>query len=90
MEFLVDQVTSKVGYKMLIDDIFMNYSFNKKHFFELRKKKDTSFERNDAKLAEQPSSAGQSVTIDNIVTNLQKMEISGQDNVAPWQEILNR
>ncbi|CAB4480668.1 unnamed protein product [Rhizophagus irregularis] len=90
MEFLVDQVTSKVGYKMLIDDIFMNYSFNKKHFFELRKKKDTSFEQNDAKLAEQPSSAGQSVTIDNIVTNLQKMEISGQDNVAPWQEILNR
>ncbi|CAB4482185.1 unnamed protein product [Rhizophagus irregularis] len=41
-------------------------------------------------LAEQLSSAGQSVTIDNIVTDLQEMEISGQDNVAPWQEILNR
>ncbi|CAB4381513.1 unnamed protein product [Rhizophagus irregularis] len=41
-------------------------------------------------LAEQPSSAGQSVTIDNIVTDLQEMEISGQDNVSLWQEILNR
>ncbi|PKC52548.1 hypothetical protein RhiirA1_481250 [Rhizophagus irregularis] len=50
MEFLVDQVTSKVGYKMLIDDMFMNHSFNEEHFFELRKKKDASFERNDGKL----------------------------------------
>ncbi|GBC53891.2 hypothetical protein GLOIN_2v1884393 [Rhizophagus irregularis DAOM 181602=DAOM 197198] len=90
MEFLVDQVTSEVGYKMLIDDIFINHSFNEEHFFELRKKKDASFERKDSKLAEQSSSAGQSATIDNIITDLQEMEISGQDNVAPWQEILNR
>ncbi|CAB4473783.1 unnamed protein product [Rhizophagus irregularis] len=90
MEFLVDQVTSKAGYKMLIDDIFMNHSFNEEHFFELRKKKDVSFERNDGKLAEQSSSAGQSATIDNIITDLQEMEISGQNTVAPWQEILNR
>ncbi|UZO12801.1 uncharacterized protein OCT59_004317 [Rhizophagus irregularis] len=47
MEFLVDQVTSEVGYKMLIDDIFINHSFNEEHFFELRKKKDASFERKD-------------------------------------------
>ncbi|CAB4393132.1 unnamed protein product [Rhizophagus irregularis] len=39
---------------------------------------------------EQSSSAGQSTTIDNIITNLQEMEISGQNTVAPWQEILNR
>ncbi|CAB4475554.1 unnamed protein product [Rhizophagus irregularis] len=90
MEFLVDQVTSEVGYKMLIDDIFINHSFNEEHFLELRKKKDASFERKDSKLAEQSSSAGQSATIDNIFTDLQEMEISGQDNVAPWQEILNR
>ncbi|GBC48785.2 hypothetical protein GLOIN_2v1872855 [Rhizophagus irregularis DAOM 181602=DAOM 197198] len=44
----------------------------------------------DQVTTEQLSSAGQSVTIDNIVTDLQEMEISGQDNVAPWQEILNR
>ncbi|CAB5182102.1 unnamed protein product [Rhizophagus irregularis] len=90
MEFLVDQVTSEVGYKMLIDDIFINHSFNKEHFFELRKKKDASFERKDGKLVEQLSSAGQSAMIDNIITDLQEMEISGKDNVAPWQEILNR
>ncbi|GBC41986.2 hypothetical protein GLOIN_2v1879755 [Rhizophagus irregularis DAOM 181602=DAOM 197198] len=85
-----NQVTSEVGYKMLIDDIFINHSFNEEHFLELRKKKDASFERKDSKLAEQSSSAGQSATIDNIFTDLQEMEISGQDNVAPWQEILNR
>ncbi|CAB4490559.1 unnamed protein product [Rhizophagus irregularis] len=90
MEFLVDQVTSEVGYKMLIGDIFINHSFNEEHFFELRKKKDASFERKDSKLAEQSSSAGQSATIDNIITDLQEMEISGQNNVAPWQEIFNR
>ncbi|CAB5186654.1 unnamed protein product [Rhizophagus irregularis] len=90
MEFLVDQVTSEVGYKMLIGDIFINHSFNEEHFFELRKKKDASFERKDSKLAEQSSSAGQSTTIDNIITDLQEMEISGQNNVAPWQEIFNR
>ncbi|CAB5196268.1 unnamed protein product [Rhizophagus irregularis] len=90
MEFLVDQVTSEVGYKMLIDDIFINHSFNEEHFLKLRKKKDAFFERKDSKLAEQSSSAGQSATIDNIFTDLQEMEISGQDNVAPWQEILNR
>ncbi|PKY26428.1 hypothetical protein RhiirB3_441728 [Rhizophagus irregularis] len=83
MEFLVDQVTSEVGYKMLIDDIFINHSFNEEHFFELRKKKDASFERKDSKLAEQSSSAGQSATIDNIITDLQEMEISGQDNTSP-------
>ncbi|CAB4390935.1 unnamed protein product [Rhizophagus irregularis] len=90
MEFLVDQVTSEVGYKMLIDDIFINHSFNEEHFFELRKKKDASFERKDSKVVEQSSSAGQSTTIDNIITDLQKMKISGQNTVAPWQEILNR
>ncbi|PKK42934.1 hypothetical protein RhiirC2_804382 [Rhizophagus irregularis] len=37
----------------------MNHSFNEEHFFELRKKKEASFEQND-------------------------------DNVTPWQEILNR
>ncbi|CAB4379281.1 unnamed protein product [Rhizophagus irregularis] len=68
MEFLVDQVTSEKGYNMLKDDIFINHSFNEKHFFELRKKKEASFERKDSK----------------------EMEISGQDNVAPWQEILRR
>ncbi|CAB4378399.1 unnamed protein product [Rhizophagus irregularis] len=69
MEFLVDQVTSEVGYKMLIENIFINHSFNEKHFFELRKKKEVSFERKD---------------------NLQEIEISEQNNVALWQEILNR
>ncbi|CAB4479450.1 unnamed protein product [Rhizophagus irregularis] len=82
MEFLVDQVTSKKGYNMLKDDIFINHSFNEEHFFELRKKKEAS--------SEQSSSAGQSAMIDNIITDLQEMEISRQDNVAPWQEILGR
>ncbi|CAB4391239.1 unnamed protein product [Rhizophagus irregularis] len=75
---------------MLIDNIFINHSFNEEHFFELRKKKNASFEQKDSKLAEQSSSAGQSATIDNIITDLQEMEISGQNNVAPWQEIFNR
>ncbi|EXX65869.1 uncharacterized protein OCT59_023135 [Rhizophagus irregularis] len=44
MEFLVDQVTSEIGYKMLKDDIFINHSFNEEHFLELRKKKEASFE----------------------------------------------
>ncbi|PKY17420.1 hypothetical protein RhiirB3_430048 [Rhizophagus irregularis] len=90
MEFLVDQVTSKKGYNMLKDDIFINHFFNEEHFFELRKKKEAFFERKHSKIAEQSSSAGQCTTIDNIITNLQEMEISGQDNVAPWQEILGR
>ncbi|CAB4382198.1 unnamed protein product [Rhizophagus irregularis] len=90
MEFLVDQVTSEVGYKILIDDIFINHSFNEEHFFELRKTKDASFERKDSKVVEQSSSAGQSTTIDNIIIDLQEMEINGQNTVAPWQEILNR
>ncbi|GBC44203.2 hypothetical protein GLOIN_2v1839549 [Rhizophagus irregularis DAOM 181602=DAOM 197198] len=83
MEFLVDQVTSEVGYKMLIDDIFINHSFNEEHFFDLRKKKDASFDRKDGKLTEQSSSAGQSAMIDNIITDFQEIAIGGQNNVAP-------
>ncbi|CAB4391573.1 unnamed protein product [Rhizophagus irregularis] len=49
MEFLVDQVTSEKGYNMLKDNIFINHSFNEEYFFELRKKKEASFERKDSK-----------------------------------------
>ncbi|CAB5180863.1 hypothetical protein RhiirA5_458697 [Rhizophagus irregularis] len=90
MEFLVDQVTSEKRCNLLKDDIFINHSFNEEHFFELRKNKEASFKRNDSKAAEQSSSAGQGTMINNIITNLQEMEISGQDNVAPWQEILGK
>ncbi|PKK56927.1 hypothetical protein RhiirC2_799007 [Rhizophagus irregularis] len=34
---------------MLKDDIFINHSFNEEHFFELRKKKEASFEQKDSK-----------------------------------------
>ncbi|POG82013.1 hypothetical protein GLOIN_2v1867737 [Rhizophagus irregularis DAOM 181602=DAOM 197198] len=66
----------------------------KKHYISEKEmeflKKEAFFERKDSKIAEQSSSAGQCTTIDNIITNLQEMEISGQNNVAPWQEILGR
>ncbi|UZO29407.1 uncharacterized protein OCT59_022884 [Rhizophagus irregularis] len=73
------QVTNNgIGSKVLISMISLrNNTYQKKKW---------SF----CKLAEQSSSAGQSATIDNIITDLQEMEISGQDNVALWQEILNR
>ncbi|UZO09746.1 uncharacterized protein OCT59_029961 [Rhizophagus irregularis] len=61
----------------------------KKHYISEKEmeflKKEAFFERKDSKIAEQSSSAGQCTTIDNIITNLQEMEISGQNNVAPWQ-----
>jgi DNA-directed RNA polymerase subunit RPC12/RpoP len=90
MEFLMDQVTSKVGYNMLKDDIFINHSFDAEHFLELRKKKEASFEQNDNTMAEQSTSASLSARVDNITSNLQALEIGEQDKVAPWQEILNK
>jgi hypothetical protein len=90
MEFLMDQVTSKMGYNLLKDDLFINHSFNEEHFFELRKKKEASFERNANNVAEQSTSAGTSTRVDNITANLQALDISEQDKIAPWQEILRR
>ncbi|EXX56030.1 uncharacterized protein OCT59_011080 [Rhizophagus irregularis] len=47
LEFLLDQVTSRSGYNMLKEDIFINHSFNSEYFLELRKKKEAAFERED-------------------------------------------
>ena len=90
MEFLIDQVTSEKGYNMLKDDIFINHSFNEEHFLALRKKKEASFVRTDSNVAEQSTSAGKGTSVDNIITNLQELEISRQDNVPIWQEIINK
>ncbi|PKC17684.1 hypothetical protein RhiirA5_405551 [Rhizophagus irregularis] len=90
LEFLFDQVTSRSGYNMLKEDIFINHSFNSEYFLELRKKKEAAFEHEDIKVAEQSSSAGKNTVVDNIATNFQKLEIREQDNVLPWQEILRR
>ncbi|PKY51869.1 hypothetical protein RhiirA4_469162 [Rhizophagus irregularis] len=90
LEFLVDQVTSESGYNMLKEDIILNHSFNGKYFLELRKRKEASFMRKDNCIAEQSTSAGKNTMINNVITDLQKLEIREQDNVAPWQEILNK
>ncbi|GET65824.1 hypothetical protein GLOIN_2v1882411 [Rhizophagus irregularis DAOM 181602=DAOM 197198] len=90
LEFLFDQVTSKSGYNMLKDDIFINHSFNSEYFLILRKKKEATFEREDIEVAEQSTSAGKNFMVDNITTNLQELEIREQKNVLSWQEILNK
>ncbi|CAB4384467.1 unnamed protein product [Rhizophagus irregularis] len=69
LEFLLDQVTSRSGYNMLKEDIFINHSFNSEYFLELRKKKKAAFEREDIQIAEQSSSAGKNTIVDNITTN---------------------
>ncbi|CAB4401047.1 unnamed protein product [Rhizophagus irregularis] len=75
---------------MLKDDIFINHSFNSEYFLILRKKKEATFEREDIEVAEQSTSAGKNFMVDNITTNLQELEIREQENVLPWQEILNK
>ncbi|EXX53731.1 hypothetical protein RirG_241230 [Rhizophagus irregularis DAOM 197198w] len=90
LKFLFDQVTSKSGYNMLKDDIFINHSFNSEYFLILRKKKEATFEREDIEVAEQVTSAGKNFMVDNITTNLQELEIREQENMLPWQEILNK
>ncbi|PKK40950.1 hypothetical protein RhiirC2_805160, partial [Rhizophagus irregularis] len=60
------------------------------YFLELRKKKEATFECEDIKVAEQSTSAGKNIMVDNITTNLQELEIREQDNVLLWQEILNK
>ncbi|CAB4489185.1 hypothetical protein RhiirA1_460503 [Rhizophagus irregularis] len=90
MKFLMDQVTSEKRYNMLKEDIFINHSFNEKHFFELKKKKEVSFERKNSNVIEQSTSVIMGIMVDNIITNLQELIISVQDNVAPWQEILKK
>ncbi|EXX71899.1 uncharacterized protein OCT59_002585 [Rhizophagus irregularis] len=90
LEFLFDQVTNRSEYNMLKDDIFINHSFNSEYFLELRKKKEATFERDDIKVAEQSTSVGKIIMVDDITTNLQELEIREQDNVLPWQEILNK
>ncbi|GBC35197.2 hypothetical protein GLOIN_2v1840426 [Rhizophagus irregularis DAOM 181602=DAOM 197198] len=90
LEFLLDQVTSRLRYNMLKEDIFINHSFNSEYFLKLRKKKEAAFEHEDIKVAEQSSSAGKNTVVDNIATNFQKLDIREQDNVLPWQEILHR
>ncbi|GBC37727.2 hypothetical protein GLOIN_2v1840426 [Rhizophagus irregularis DAOM 181602=DAOM 197198] len=90
LEFLLDQVTSRSGYNMLKEDIFINHSFNSEYFLELRKKKEAAFEREDIKVAEQLSSVGKNTMVDNITTNFQELDIREQDNVLSWQEILRR
>ncbi|EXX53318.1 uncharacterized protein OCT59_022390 [Rhizophagus irregularis] len=88
LEFLLDQVTSRSGYNMLKEDIFINHSFNSEYFLELRKKKEATFEREDIKVAEQSTSAGKNTMVNNITTNFQELQIRKQDNVLLWQEIL--
>ncbi|CAB4407326.1 unnamed protein product [Rhizophagus irregularis] len=39
-EFLMDQVSSQMGYNALIEEIFVKHSFNEEHFLELRSKKE--------------------------------------------------
>ncbi|PKB92718.1 hypothetical protein RhiirA5_387617 [Rhizophagus irregularis] len=90
LDFLFDQVTSRSGYDMLKDDIFINHSFNSEYFLVLRKKKEATFEREDVKVAEQSTSAGKNIMVDDITTNSQELAIREQDNVLPWQEILNK
>ncbi|POG64036.1 hypothetical protein GLOIN_2v1845586 [Rhizophagus irregularis DAOM 181602=DAOM 197198] len=75
---------------MLKDDIFINHSFNSEYFLILRKKKEATFEREDIEVAEQVTSAGKNFMVDNITTNLQELEIREQENMLPWQEILNK
>ncbi|CAB4384980.1 unnamed protein product [Rhizophagus irregularis] len=90
LEFLLNQVTSRSGYNMLKEDIFINHSFNSEYFLELRKKKEAAFEREDIKVTEQSTSAGKNTMVDNITTHFQELEIREQDNVLLWQEILRR
>ncbi|PKK76526.1 hypothetical protein RhiirC2_772381 [Rhizophagus irregularis] len=47
MEFLIDQVSSKTGYNILKKEIFINHSFDEKHFYELRKKRKALFDLED-------------------------------------------
>ncbi|PKY49533.1 hypothetical protein RhiirA4_465564 [Rhizophagus irregularis] len=44
MEFLMDQVSSQMGYNALIEEIFVKHSFNEEHFLELRSKKEALFD----------------------------------------------
>ncbi|EXX56149.1 hypothetical protein RirG_218820 [Rhizophagus irregularis DAOM 197198w] len=90
LEFLFDQVTSRSGYNMLKEDIFINHSFNCEYFLELRKKKEATLEHEDIKVAEQSTSAGKNIMVNDITTSFQELEIREQDNVLPWQEILRR
>ncbi|EXX72393.1 hypothetical protein GLOIN_2v1840426 [Rhizophagus irregularis DAOM 181602=DAOM 197198] len=90
LEFLLDQVTSRSGYNMLKEDIFINHSFNSEYFLELRKKKEATFERENIKVAEQSTSTSKNIMVNDITTSFQELEIREQDNVLPWQEILRR
>ncbi|PKK68897.1 hypothetical protein RhiirC2_781682 [Rhizophagus irregularis] len=83
MKFLIDQVTSKTKYNMLKDEVFVNYSFNNKHFFELRKKKEVFFNLEDNNIAEQLTSTSKSAIVDNIIENLENLEINEQVEVTP-------
>ncbi|PKY43855.1 hypothetical protein RhiirA4_457951 [Rhizophagus irregularis] len=64
---------------MLIEDLFINHSFNEDHFLELRKKKEAIFKEKNDRMAEQSISAGKE----------KELEINEQITIAPWQEILN-
>ncbi|CAB4406130.1 unnamed protein product [Rhizophagus irregularis] len=78
LEFLIDQVTSETGYNMLKEKLFLAHSFNDEFFLELRKKKEAAFKLNSSN------------TVDNITTDLQKLEINEPVNVALWQQILGK
>ncbi|PKY45325.1 hypothetical protein RhiirA4_419750 [Rhizophagus irregularis] len=90
MEFLLDQVTSEIGYNMLKEDLFVNHSFNKDHFFELRKKKEASFKCKDSNMAEQSTSAVKDAIVDNVIQNLQELEISEQATLALGKKYLEK
>ncbi|PKY36302.1 hypothetical protein RhiirB3_458597, partial [Rhizophagus irregularis] len=84
-------VVSKHRLKRRCDILKKHYISNKELEFLLdQKEKETAFEQEDIKVAEQSSSAGKNTMVDNITTNFQELEIREQDNVLSWQEILCR
>ncbi|PKY25617.1 hypothetical protein RhiirB3_440639 [Rhizophagus irregularis] len=80
MEFLMNQVSSKIGDNMLIEDIFINHSFNKEHFFKIRKRKEAIFDLKDNVVTEQSISTSEGAIINKVIENLKVLEISEQLN----------
>ncbi|GET52651.1 hypothetical protein GLOIN_2v1771509 [Rhizophagus irregularis DAOM 181602=DAOM 197198] len=78
MKFLIDQVSSKTGYNILKKEIFINHSFDKKHFYELRKKKKSLFDLEDNIVTEKSISFSKEAKIENIMQILEVLKISEQ------------
>ncbi|CAB4387846.1 unnamed protein product [Rhizophagus irregularis] len=87
-------VVSKHRLKQRGDILKKHYISNKELEFLFdqvtRKKKEATLEYEDIKVAEQSTSAGKNIMVNDITTSFQELEIREQNNVLPWQEILRR